>query len=156
MELQVTAEVEVPRPIEVVFDQAVAPENLPKFFRGAGPVPGIARVEIEDGAKMAAGVLRKVHNTDGSVMDERIEALDRPSLQKYRITGGFRFPFTLLVRGARGEWSFTSRGAGTHILWTFTFELTTPLVWPFAAPIARGAFRRAMREALERLRDFST
>ena len=49
MEIHTEARVDIPRPRGEVFASATATANLPRFFRGRGPVPAIERAEMLDG-----------------------------------------------------------------------------------------------------------
>jgi membrane protease YdiL (CAAX protease family) len=133
-----------------VFDFVIAPQTIVKSWRGHGPIPATEHVDMD--GPMRAGALRTVTNSDGSIIEERIVALERPLVQEYRLERGFRFPFTALVRGAGGRWDFSDEDGGTRVSWQFHFDLTTPLVWP-VVPFFRRPFERAMQEALERQRD---
>jgi membrane protease YdiL (CAAX protease family)/uncharacterized protein YndB with AHSA1/START domain len=148
----VSASVYVQRPREHVFDVVVAPETIPLVFHGHGPIPGSTHAEMVDDGGMAVGAIRRVTNTDGSVVDEKITGFDPPSHQAYRLVSGVRFPFTLLVEGASGEWRFEQEGDGTQINWTFGFDLTSAFAWPIARLLSRP-FGVAMQQALHRVRD---
>lgn len=153
MKVWTEAHVEIARPAEAVFDHAVDPLKMPGLFVGYGPIPGIREVEIEGGGPPRAGVLRRVTNSDGSVVEEELVALARPHRQAYRLLRGFRPPFSWLVRAGEGEWTFTSTDSGTEVSWRFGFELTTSLAWPLASVLLHTAFRAAMRRCLLRLRE---
>lgn len=73
--------------------------------------------------------------TDGTVLEEVILAYEPPTKHSYRWEGGAKFPFSLLVRSGTGTWHFTEAEGGTQIVWSYTFELTSPLAYPFALPI---------------------
>jgi hypothetical protein len=61
------------------------------------------------------------------------------------------------VRAAESHWAFQPIEAGGHtrVVWTYDFELTFPVAYPFAL-VLRMLFRRWMADALERLRQAST
>lgn len=153
MEIHTEARVDVPRPRAAVFASATEAANLPRFFRGKGPVPAIERAEMLDGATLAVGAVRRIHNSDGSAVDEEIRALEPGRRHTYRLVRGIRFPFSALVRWGEGDWTFDDLPAGTRVVWRYRFALTTPLVYPLAAAVIHGFFQRAMQEALDRLRD---
>ena len=152
--MAVTTEVAetIDAPPEVVFDLGTPAEMLPRLFRGYGPIPGIAKAEIVGGGELKAGAIRRITNTDGSVIDEEIIELRRPEKHVYRLIRGFKFPFSLLVRGADSDWTFSAAGAGTRVAWRFSFVPTTPLVSPVVGLIARRFFRRAQAECLTNLK----
>ena len=141
----VRAHVVIRRPPEVVFDFVTRPEAVAETFSGWGPIPGARASSIAGDGAMAVGAIRRVENTDGTVVEERIVELDRPRTQAYELISGLP---RWLIRGARGRWVLTPDGAdGTAIAWTFTFDLRTFLVWP-AAAVMLASFKRAMRRAL--------
>jgi uncharacterized protein YndB with AHSA1/START domain len=147
MEIDTLAVQEFAAPIETVFDRAVDHRQFSRFMKKTGPIPGIADAEIEGGKPPAVGAHRRVKMTDGSVMMEEILALDRPSRHQYRWLNRPAFPFSLLVRGAEATWTFVPAGNGSRIEWRYRFELTSPLVYPLAAPVV-AIFRRWMANAL--------
>jgi len=148
--IEVEAGVEVERPIADVFDFAVALDSFPRFVRALGPIPAIARVEVLDGRANEPGARRRVTMSDGSEVLEEVLVLDRPRRHAYRWISRPAAPLHLLVRGAEGEWRFAPTERGARVDWTYTFDLTTPLVWPLALATLQ-IFRLWMQRALDRL-----
>ena len=151
MKLSTRASIEIPRPPEAVFDAATDHTRLHTVMKKMGPIPGVLSVEMENGAKPAAGATRAVKMSDGSTMREEITVQDRPRAHRYRWLNPPAAPFSLLVRGADSDWVFRPAGGGTVIDWTYSFDLTSPLAYPLAAPVI-WLFNRWMRAALEELR----
>lgn len=140
-------------PARTVFSVATDLENLPKVFRGFGPIPGIQRAWMQDGGAMREGGIRMVENSDGSIIDEEIITLIRPLRMQYRLRSGFAFPFSLLVSGAVSDWAFTQRSNGdTRITWRVTFETRSRLAYPFVWLILRLFFVRAQADCLKRIK----
>lgn len=150
MQISVVAAVDVARPPDAVYDFAVADENLPRLLHAFGPIPGIARIQMQGGRPLEKGARRTVWMTDRSEVLEEIVAAERGRRHCYRWLGPPAAPFNLLVTTAEGDWRFTPRGAGTRIEWTYTFTLSTPLVYPFAA-LLMTVFRRWMQRGLDRI-----
>lgn len=150
MKLDTRATVHVQRPPEEVFDFAVANQSLPRLLLPFGPIPGVTAVELIEGSELRAGGRRRVSMTDGSAMIEEILALDRPLRHEYRWTHPPPAPFSLLIRSGHAVWDFAPERGGTRVEWRYTFELTSPLALPLAAP-AVALFRRWMGRALERI-----
>ena len=140
----------VGRPVEEVFDYAVAANNLAKLFRGYGPIPAIERVTL-DADELAVGVIRTIHNSDGSNVGEKILVLERPRRHEYRLVSGIKAPFKWLVRVGEGRWTFEPSERGTHVAWHYEFELTSPFAYPPAAILIKTFFRTAMKRCLRRL-----
>jgi uncharacterized protein YndB with AHSA1/START domain len=155
MKLTEHASVEIPRPVEQVFDFATSCEGFPRFIWAFGPIPGITRAEMLGGLAPKAGAERHIHMTDGNVVEEELLAYDRPSRHSYRWLKPPAFPFSIIVRTAQGDWRFTAANGGTRIDWDYTFELTSPLALPLAAPLMM-IFRRWMQRTLLRARTVLT
>jgi len=69
----------------------------------------------------------------------------------YGWTGGVKPPFSLLVRSGGGNWDFTETEGGTRIVWTYTFDLTSPLAYPLAMPIL-WLFKSWLQQGLDAIR----
>ncbi len=153
MRVQSVAEVVVAGPPEAVFDYATDLDNLPKLFRGAGPVPSIEKAEVIGGGPHEVGCRRRIHNGDGSVLEEELLELDRPRSHRYSLYGDFQGLAAYLVRDGGGHWTFepVDGGSKTRVRWAYHFELTTPLVLPLALPMMKVAFRTAQLRCLRNL-----
>jgi hypothetical protein len=101
-----------------------------------------------DGQPLRTGARRLIEMSDGAILMEDIVAYERPSRHRYRWTQGLRPPAKFLVSAGEAEWIFTERGASTRIDWSYTFDLTTPLVYPLAL-IMVSQFRGWMVQQLE-------
>jgi hypothetical protein len=153
VQLKVHAARDIGAPPEKVFDFAVANENMPRIMQRFGPIPAVASVEVLDGAKLAAGVKRRVRMADQSEIIEEVLVLDRPRHHRYRWLTAPAPPFSLLVRSATGDWVFTASAKGTHLDVTYTFELTSPLAAPIAAAVL-VLFKRWVQRGLSRIEPF--
>jgi hypothetical protein len=136
----------------VAFERAFVPAEMVRILRGWGPVPATNEVELL--GPVAVGGFRRIHNADGSVLDEEILVHDPPRTHAYRLSGGFRGLAKLLVTEGRGEWTFTPIGPNhqTEVRWTYAFTLRSPLAWPLGILMVRVVFGKMQRGALERLR----
>lgn len=144
----------VPGPREAVFERAFALDWMPKLLRGWGPVPGVERAELLDEGDYAVGKTRRIHNTDGSSLNEEILLHEPPSAHSYRLYGGFRGLAKVLVTEGRGDWSFVELDPQrTEVSWRYEFSLTSPLAWPLAVPMMKVAFANMQRGTLQRLRE---
>lgn len=142
------AHIFVARPREDVFDFVISPESIPMGFVGHGPIPRAMSAEIVSDGVVEVGARRRIHNADGSVIDEVIEVLERPSQQAYEIVSGLIRPFSLLVVGGRGDWQLEDEGDGTRVTWQFRWRLRSGLFWPIAR-FFRRPFAIAMKSCLE-------
>jgi uncharacterized protein YndB with AHSA1/START domain len=145
MELASHARVTIPRPREEVFDYLTDTDAFCTYLLKHGPIAGITRVEMVDGAPVATGNRRLVFMTDGSVLDETIVAYDRPVQHAYRWTETLKPPFAWLVRGGGGHWTFREDEEGTRVDWRYTFEPRSAVLWPVgkALLVLFGRWQRA-------------
>ena len=150
--ISTSASVLVPRPREEVFATATDSTNAPRTIRSRGPFAGITSVELHEGHALATGAKRRIHMTDGSVLEEVILDYDPPRRHRYGWSGGAKFPFSLLVRSGTGNWEFTEAEGGTRIVWSYTFGLTSPLAYPFALPIV-WLFKSWLQQGLDAVRE---
>lgn len=154
MKVQSRASIEINALPEIVFDCATAPDNLPKFFKGYGVIPGILSVEIVGGGEMREGVIRRVKNLDNSIIDEEIINLKRPTKQTYKLISGFKPPFSFLVRSGGGDWTFTLSHNSTILVWEFYFELTSILASPLMTFIMSVFFQKAQQLCLNKIKKY--
>lgn len=132
---------------ELVFDWATDPAKMPQFFRGYKGIPGIKKVEIE-GREIQAGTLRKVYNTDNSVIDEEIIDFTRPHQHSYRLISGFKPPFSWLVTTGGGTWTFSNSDQGTIVDWQFYFQLRSIVAYPIMTKLILPQFQKAQQLCL--------
>jgi hypothetical protein len=154
MDMHVTVTIGCSAPPEELFRRAVTDlETLRRGVRRCGPLPGVARAEIVEGRAIQAGAVRRVHLTDGSVLNEGITEIAAPSTMSYRQLTPYRFPLSLLAKTARGRYTFTPVGAGTQMTWEATIGLSSPLAYPVMACVRSLFLRRMMSGFLECVRD---
>jgi uncharacterized protein YndB with AHSA1/START domain len=149
MNVRTRAEIHVARSPEEVFDFVVEPSHFPRWLRTVAPIPGVTEVEPLDPGPQRVGSRRRITTSDGGVVVEEVLALDRPERHGYRWKKP-KLPFSLLVKSGEGSWRFTPEKGGTRVEWTYTFELTTPLVYLHAKLVVL-AFRRWMQRNLARI-----
>ncbi len=152
MQIRTQATVEVPRPINEVYDYSVASENFATIMGGRGLIPGVVKVVLLDATVAEKGVRRRVELTDKSYVVEEVLDMTRPSRQAYRWDSKLKFPLSLLVAGAQAEWLYTTTPSGdTRIEWNYLFTITTPLVYPLAL-VMMSQFRGWMSQSLAAVR----
>jgi ribosome-associated toxin RatA of RatAB toxin-antitoxin module len=154
MKVQSQAAIAIKAVPEQVFDFATAVPNLPKVFKGYGAIPGIRRAEIVGGGEMREGAIRRVTNTDNSVIDEEIIKLNRPTQQTYKLISGFKPPFSFLIRSGAGDWTFVPSNDSTIVTWKFNFELTSVLAYPMMALIVSVFFQQAQQRCLAEIKQY--
>lgn len=151
MQVQSRAEIILPGLPEQTFDVAVAAEMLPRILVPSGILPGVQSAEIEGGGPLRTGARRRVTMSDGSIVVEEIVAHDPPRSHRYRWLTKPKQPLPLVVREAVALWTFEASGPGTRLVWTYTFELTSPLA-AAAGRLFAWRFEHWMADALKRLR----
>ena len=148
MAVHLAAERHFNAPIDAVFALSVDPQRFPAAFTGMGPIPALTAIAPD--APSAVGSTRQLTSADGSRLTERIVAWEPPRLHRY-VLSGFASPLAWLVRAGTAQWQLTERDGGTFVQWTYDFELTTPLVWPIAAPLLKLFMQGAMKRCLDNL-----
>ncbi|MEO8673268.1 MAG: SRPBCC family protein [Tahibacter sp.] len=133
---------------QAAFDFALDTAQFPATFTGYGPIPSIRSIVVE--GPLMPGAVRRVSNSDGSVLTERVETVARPERHSYTLEG-FRVPFSWLVRQGTADWTFEETGVITRVRWTYAFRLTSPLVMPLAMVLLRLFMTRAMQRCLENM-----
>jgi hypothetical protein len=153
MLVKTNALVEVSASAEAVFDFVTSLSNLPKVFRGFGPIPAIIKAEIVDGGEIREGSVRRIYNSDGSVIDEEMITLKKSERQTYRLVRGFKFPISLLIQSGGGDWHFTATPKGTRIDWEFYFMLTSPVFYPVGLLLVQVFMQKAMQQCLDNIQE---
>ena len=146
MKLSRVAQVDIARPPTEVFALATDVGRFAHLLKAYGPVPGVKSVEPLDEKR------RRVRLSDGTHLDEEVFEVDPPRLNRYRWVSRPKPPFSWLIKDAVATWTFDPAGGGTHVVWRYDFELTTPLVVGFAA-ILLAVFGRWMQRGLDAVRD---
>jgi hypothetical protein len=101
------------------------------------------------------GSLRRVENTDGSVLGERLEVIECPQRHAYTLSG-FRPPFSWLARSGAADWRLRRLAAGTEVCWCYRFTLSSVFAYPLCWPLLKIFMRCAMTRCLhEMARDLS-
>jgi hypothetical protein len=154
MLVKTNALVEIAASPEVVFDFVTSLSNLPKVFRGYGPIPAIIKAEMADGGEMREGGVRRIENSDSSVIDEEIITFKKPERQSYRLVRGFKFPISLLIEFGGGDWNFTATAKGTRIDWAFYFMLTSPVFYPLGLLLVQVFMQKAMQQCLDNIQEY--
>lgn len=145
MGIELRIERTINAPAVAVFSLALDAARFPATFRGCGPIPGLRRITAQ--APSAVGSTRIVESSDGSVLTERITALDPPHRHAYALSG-LRPPLAWLASGGDADWTFSAAGDATRVSWRYTFALTSAFAWPLAAPLLHVFMRGAMRRCL--------
>jgi hypothetical protein len=150
MRVRTQTEINIPLAPEAVFDLAMLDTTLPSILRPAFPIPGVTRIELRGGDEVRPGVKRHAFMTDKSVMVEEIVTHVRPREHTYKWAAKPPLPLRPILRAAKGSWKFEPVASGTRIVWSYSFELTSPLAFVHGHLIAL-LFRRWMQQGLGRL-----
>jgi hypothetical protein len=138
--------------VETAFD-VIVPIDLPRVFRGFGPLPAVVATADQTGEWDHVGASRVVKLSDGRQAKERITAYDRPHYFAYRVGPFEEGPLRHLIVEAHGEWWFVPRDAtSTAIRWTYTFvarRYAGPAVRLLVARLWRGYAKRVLALAID-------
>jgi len=137
-------------PSEKIFDLIVMDlEFLSRGVKQCSLVPGVISAEIVGGNKMAQGSIRRVHLSNGSVLDEEILEIKPPNFMQYKQLKGFGFPQSLLAAGATGFYQCEKLDSGTKVTWGAEFDLPSFIVYPLTYLIIQFQVRPLLRTFLE-------
>jgi hypothetical protein len=141
----------MPGTIESVWTVATDSERFPSFFDGFAIIPSVDRVEpLYETPKV--GKKRRIHNSDGSVLEEEIVVFSPSQEHRYRLISGFTFPFSWMVHGAEGVWTFQAcTEGGVNVEWRYTFHVRALLLSPLTYLVAHLFFYRAMLRCMEKM-----
>lgn len=131
---------------EAAYALSLDAQRFPGLFAGFGPIPGLRRITLN--GPVAVGSTRELEDNDGLVLNERIAVLDAGRRHAYTLSG-LHPPLAWLARAGHADWTFTPIADGTRVVWTYDFELTSPLAWPVAWPLLNGFMRVAMQRCLD-------
>ncbi len=153
MIINAVASLPIPAAPEQVYDHLTTPHTFPPVFKGYGPVPGMQYEELPAGhSALGIGLVRHVYGVDGSVLAERIETLERPTLYGYTILGGLTPPLAWLVRHADVTWRIHAEGEQSRIVWRYAWHTRGLLTAAPVLLITRLFLQPAMRQCLQRIR----
>lgn len=151
MVFEVEAVEVIPRKVEEVFREAAA-EAAPiaRYFVGFPPViPAVLEATVDGGGAHATGALRTVRLGDGTVIKERVLALEAPHLHRYDMAE-MNPTQRLLLTNMVAEWRFEDVGGATRVRWRYAFHPRNIAVAPATWVMAK-VFRVAMQRCLQRL-----
>lgn len=133
---------------QAAFDLIVDSQRFPGTFVGYGLIPSIRAIVLE--TPLAIGSIRRIHNSDGSVLTEHITVLDAPTRHAY-VLSGFRAPFAWLVNKGEADWLVSAADSGCNVRWSYTFTLTSGWIYPLATLLLRVFMQRAMQRCLDNM-----
>ena len=118
--------------------------RFPSFFNGFLVIPSVERVEVLYEEPIPGGK-RRIHNSDGSVLEEELLVFTPNSEHRYRLYGGFTFPFSWMIHGAEATW-MCSRISDTesNVSWTYQFHVRSKFLAPLTYIVVKVFFTRAM------------
>jgi uncharacterized protein YndB with AHSA1/START domain len=125
-----------PRPVEQVFAYLAEHENLAPVFGTK-----IRRInDGTDGSRNGTGSAREMRvGPLPPFVETNVEVVPN-ELIRYRITKGG------ILKDHEGALRFTSRGDGSHLDWTITFDGKAPGIGPFVKSKLTRDVSRAMRK----------
>lgn len=133
---------ELPLGIDDAYAFLISPPAYQTFI-GWGPIPGIERLEWQQGDSSKVGSFATVHNKDGSTHRETVVVADAPTAYAIEIDR-FSSIFDKLVKNASERWSLSAAGDATRVERSFSFTLRSPVMKPIGLIIGRF-FRKAVK-----------
>jgi len=138
--------------LATAWEVAIDSSQFPSFFDGFVLIPAVEKIELfYENPKV--GGKRKVHNSDGSILDEEILVFSPQAEHSYQLSG-FRFPFSWMVATASGSWVFEQREDKTLVSWTYRFTTASWLLAPITYLVVHIFFRTAMARCLKKMADY--
>ena len=118
--------------------------RFPSFFDGFLVIPSVEKIDVLYEEPVVGG-MRKVHNSDGSVLDEELLVFTAPVEHRYRLCGGFTIPFSWMIHGANATWICSKvSDTQTSVLWTYRFHIRSRILAPLTYVVVKLFFARAM------------
>ena len=148
MQIECHAEKIFPSDAPAVFDLIVDSQRFPGTFVGYGLIPSIRAIVLE--TPLAVGAIRRIHNSDGSVLTEHVTVLDAPTRHAY-VLSGFRAPLAWLVNKGEADWLVSTAESVCMVRWSYTFTLTSRWIYPLATLLLRFFMQRAMQRCLDNM-----
>ncbi len=148
MQIECHAEKIFPSDTQAAFDLIVDAQRFPGTFVGYGLIPSIRAIVLE--TPLAVGAIRRIHNSDGSVLTEHVTVLDAPTRHAY-VLSDFRAPFAWLVNKGEADWRVSAADSGCNVRWSYTFTLTSIWIYPLATLLLRVFMQRAMQRCLDNM-----
>ena len=147
MELSVRAQALIDRSPNEVFDVAADYRAWPKVITKTAVIPGVAAVEMLDGAQPGPGAHRRIALTDGSTVEEEILVFERGVEHRYQWVNPPAPPLSYVLKTGHASWLFDRSGHGTKVSWTYRLGVSSTLAYP-AALVVAFFFRRWMEQSL--------
>lgn len=123
--------------------------RFPSFFDGFLVIPSVEKIDVLYEEPVAGG-MRKVHNSDGSVLEEEILVFAAPVEHRYRLCGGFTIPFSWMIHGAQATWICSKvSDTQTSVSWTYRFHIRSRILAPLTYVVVKLFFTRAMSLCLK-------
>ena len=148
MQIECHAEKIFPSDAPAVFDLIVDSQRFPGTFVGYGLIPSIRAIVLE--TPLAVGAIRRIHNSDGSVLTEHVTVLDAPTRHAY-VLSGFRAPLAWLVNKGEADWLVSTAESVCMVRWSYTFTLTSRWIYPLATLLLQFFMQRAMQRCLDNM-----
>ena len=123
--------------------------RFPSFFDGFVVIPSVERIDVLYDEPISGGK-RKVHNSDGSILEEELLDFTPHSEHRYRLCGGFTFPFSWMIHGAEATWICSKvSDTQTNVVWTYRFHVRSRLLSPLTYIVVKLFFAKAMSLCLQ-------
>ncbi len=106
---------------ETVFNYLSAEESLTHFLKKYGPIHAVVKHETHKGPWSMPGACRTLYFDNGDTLREEMISYHPHDSFSYHISD-FSGTVKNLASMAIGEFSFSSEGSQTNVVWTYTFQ----------------------------------
>jgi len=129
--------------------QAITALDVPRVFRGHGPLPAVEALDEPIGNWESVGHSRRICLSDGSHVRETLTAVDRPRGFSY-VVEGFSGVIRWLTLRATGQWTFEAiSDRETLIRWRYAYEPRSAAAWPLLWLVNQLLWRGYMRKVID-------
>ena len=149
MDIDVTAHACMHGTRESVWSVVSDLKRFPSFFDGFFLIPGVNQVDVLYDEPIPGGK-RKIHNSDGSILEEELIVLTPYREHRYRLCSGFTVPFSWMIHGAEATWlCVPHEGKGIDVSWNYRFHVRSVILAPLTYIVITLLFSRAMQRCLD-------
>lgn len=148
--IKLAIEIDIAEQPDVVFALATDPETLPRIFLQCAGVPAL--MQVEQASESQQGVERFMRYADGTEHKEYLQLHQPPLKHHFRVSAPLPGKLGLFFSGGEVQWVFIKTQTGTALHWQYQFALRRVLLQPLAQLFLVTAYKRYLRDALQRLK----
>ena len=132
---------------QAAFEFISSSEELPRWLKSLGPIPGAEKVDVIEGPYDHVGARREIHFDKGNIATEQLIRRDPYANYAYEISH-FNQLFGKLTNAAYGELWFDIVDNQTRITWKYTFTYRSFFARILLSLILSLYYTRFLKQAL--------